>query len=67
VDVRGPARRRRDGAEGRARRRSSPWNAAPAVGTGFDNTAANTVDVFFTQTVGTGSMTVHQYAIEELN
>lgn len=39
---------------------------APAVGTGFDNTAANAVDFFFTQTVATGSMTVHQYDIEEL-
>ncbi len=39
---------------------------APAVGTGFDNTAANAVDMFFTQTVATGSMTVHQYMIEDL-
>jgi len=38
---------------------------APAVGTGFDNTAANAVDMFFTQTVATGSMTVHQYEIWE--
>ena len=38
---------------------------APAVGTGFDNTAANAVDFFFTQTVGTGSLTVHQYEIWE--
>jgi len=37
----------------------------PAVGTGFDNTAANAVDMFFTQTVATGSMTVHQYEIWE--
>ena len=37
----------------------------PAVGTGFDNTAANAVDMFFTQTVATGSMTVHGYAIWE--
>jgi hypothetical protein len=44
-----------------------PWNTTPALGTGFDNTAANTVDMFFTQTVGTGSLTVHQYQIEELN
>lgn len=43
-----------------------PWNSAPAVGTGFDNTLANTVDMFFTQTAATGSMTVHQYMIEEL-
>ena len=39
---------------------------APAVGAGFDNTAANAIDFFFTQTVATGSMTVHQYDIEEL-
>jgi hypothetical protein len=39
--------------------------SAPAVGTGFDNTAANAVDFFFTQTVATGSMTVHQYMIYE--
>jgi hypothetical protein len=40
--------------------------SVPAVGTGFDNTAANAVDVFFTQTVATGSLTVHNYSIEEL-
>ena len=39
----------------------------PAVGTGFDNTAANAIDVFWTQTVATGSMTVHQYLVESLN
>jgi hypothetical protein len=44
-----------------------PWNSAPAVGNGFDNTLANTLDVFFTQTVATGSFTVHQYAVEVLN
>ncbi len=38
-----------------------PWNAAPAAGGGFDSTAANALDLFFTQTVATGSMTVHQY------
>jgi hypothetical protein len=38
---------------------------APAVGGGFDNTAANAVDFFFTQTVATGSLTVHQYEIWE--
>jgi hypothetical protein len=37
----------------------------PAVGTGFDNTAANAVDWFFTQTVATGSFTMHQYEIWE--
>lgn len=37
----------------------------PGVGTGFDNTAANAVDMFFTQTVATGSLTVHNYEIWE--
>ena len=41
--------------------------AAPAVGTGFDSTSALTLDVFFTQTVATGSLTVHQYKVESLN
>jgi hypothetical protein len=40
---------------------------APAVGTGFDNTAANVIDLFFTQTVATGSMTIHQYLVEAMN
>lgn len=39
----------------------------PAVGAGFDNTAASALDVFFTQTVGTGSLTVHTYAVYSLN
>lgn len=38
---------------------------ATAVGAGFDNTAASFVDMFFTQTVATGSLTVHQYQIFE--
>jgi hypothetical protein len=40
---------------------------APAVGGGFDATAANALDVFFTQTVATGSLQVHQYLWEALN
>jgi hypothetical protein len=40
---------------------------APAVGNGFDNTTANTWDLFFTQTVATGSLTVHQYEVQSLN
>lgn len=44
-----------------------PWNSAPAVGTGFDSTAALTLNMFFTQTVATGSMTVHQYMVESVN
>jgi hypothetical protein len=43
-----------------------PWNTAPVVGTGFNSQSALTLDVFFTQTVGTGSMTVHQAIIEQL-
>lgn len=44
-----------------------PFNSAPAVGTVFDNTLANTLDMFFTQTVATGSLTLHQYRVEALN
>ena len=44
-----------------------PWNSVPAAGTGFDSTAANTLDMFFTQTAATGSLTVHQYMVESLN
>lgn len=39
----------------------------PAVGAGMDNTAASILDVFFTQTVGTGSFTVHNYQVDVLN
>lgn len=38
---------------------------APGVGAGFDNTAANAVDLFFTQTVATGALIVHNYEIWE--
>jgi hypothetical protein len=44
-----------------------PFNAAPAVGAGFDSTSALSVDLFFTQTVATGSLTTHQLKIESLN
>ncbi len=43
-----------------------PYNAVPVVGTGFNCQTALTVDFFFTQTVATGSMTLHQFYIEEL-
>jgi len=39
----------------------------PAVGAGMDNTAASALDVFFTQTQSTGSMTVHNYQVDVLN
>jgi hypothetical protein len=44
-------------------------NAAPAVGTGFDSTAAQTVDLFGTWSVANAanSIQVHQYKIEALN
>jgi hypothetical protein len=40
---------------------------APAVGAGMDNTAASALDAFFTQTVATGSHTVHNYQVDVLN
>lgn len=40
---------------------------APAVGAGMDNTAASALDMFFTQTAATGSMTVHNYRVDVLN
>ncbi|WP_196299689.1 hypothetical protein, partial [Streptococcus pneumoniae] len=43
-----------------------PWNTAPVVGTGFNSQSALTLDCFFTQTVATGSMTVHQFMIEQM-
>jgi hypothetical protein len=42
-----------------------PWNTTPAVSANtFDATAANVLDLFFTQTVATGSLTLHQYMAE---
>jgi hypothetical protein len=43
-----------------------PYNTAPVVGTGFDSTAALAMDFRFTQTAATGSLTVHQFMIEQL-
>jgi hypothetical protein len=43
-----------------------PFNTAPVVGTGFNSQSALTLDFFFTQTVATGSMTVHQFMIEQM-
>jgi len=43
-----------------------PYNTAPVVGTGFNSQSALTLDFFFTQTVATGSLTVHQFMIEQL-
>ena len=44
-----------------------PWNTGTTIGGGFDSTAANTVDMFFTQTVATGSMTLNMLDIYDLN
>lgn len=43
-----------------------PWNATPATGTGFDSTVANVLDLTFTQTVATGSITLEQYSVEQV-
>jgi len=44
-----------------------PWNSAPATGTVFDSTVSQQMDLFFTQTAATGSMTLHQYQVVALN
>jgi hypothetical protein len=44
-----------------------PWNAAPAVGATFDSTVSNVVDLYFTQTVATGSLTCQQYSLSLMN
>lgn len=40
---------------------------APVVGNNFDSSVSQLVDLFFTQTVATGSLTCHQYKLESLN
>jgi hypothetical protein len=46
-----------------------PYNTAPVVGTGFDSTAAQLVDLFATWSVASASnsITCHQFLIEDLN
>lgn len=44
-----------------------PWNTAPALGTAFDSTVTNQIDIFWTQTAATGSFTCHMYTLEGLN
>lgn len=44
-----------------------PWNTAPALGGTFDATVGQTVDLFFTQTVATGSLTLHEYELVSKN
>lgn len=38
-----------------------PWNTAPVIGPNFDTTVSQLWDLQFTQTVATGSVTLHQY------
>lgn len=46
-----------------------PYNAAPAAGTGFDSTAAQTIDLFATWSVASASnsITCHQFLIDSPN
>lgn len=44
-----------------------PYNTAPTVGGNFNSTLANAFDAFFTQTVATGSMTLHEFIAECVN
>lgn len=44
-----------------------PWNSAPANGATFDSTASQVVDLFFTQTAATGSMTLQQFELISCN
>ena len=41
-----------------------PYNTAPVVGGNFDSEVSQQLDAFFTQTVATGSMTLHQFVCE---
>jgi hypothetical protein len=40
-----------------------PFNTTAGVGANFDSTNPNQFDMFFTQTVATGSLTMHQLAV----
>lgn len=43
-----------------------PWNTAPVIGANYDTTISALWDFFFTQTVATGSVTLHQYHLSLL-
>lgn len=44
-----------------------PWaQSSQSVGTGFDSTVDNVLDLTFTQTVATGSITLEQYTVEQV-
>lgn len=40
-----------------------PYNTAPVIGANFDSTISQLIDLQFTQTVATGSCTLHQYQL----
>lgn len=45
-----------------------PWNQdPPTIPNNIDTTAAQQIDLFFTQTVSTGSFTLQQFFLESLN
>jgi hypothetical protein len=44
-----------------------PYASAPAVGSNFASTTAQQVDLQWTQTAATGSLTTHQYSLISLN
>lgn len=44
-----------------------PFNSAPATSSGWNNSIANLLDIYFTQTVATGSMTCQSCSVEALN
>ncbi len=44
-----------------------PYNNQPVISSGWDNSVANALDMQFTQTVNTGSMTMKHFVIEALN
>jgi len=43
-----------------------PWNTAPVVGANFDTQVSQQMDLFFTQTEATGSMTCEQFSVQSL-
>jgi hypothetical protein len=44
-----------------------PYNTPPVVGAGFNGKASQQFDLFFTQTVATGSITLHTLNIDAMN
>ena len=44
-----------------------PYNTAPVVSPTFNSTLGQQVDLRFTQTLATGSLTLHQYSLIRLN